>query len=290
MIDTLEAPAEPIIADRDVVAGVWPYRGVSLLELLRFHADKYVRLVADMHRLASVLGLVESEARFGHVEHPVTENERLDIKLLLLKVWRHASEMGLKVTARHAHELAGSDVTSHDLENLHNNMRRELEDSYFAAIPPGRIAQFKSPLAGWEDIAQLFPASTDDIEEMNRCFALCRYHAAVFHSLLVVEHGLVALGKRIGATDHKEGWDATSRQVERVIGAGYQANTTGVEFFVLEQLHARIQAMKQAWRNKVNHATGRVLLAHGGFSAETAEEIIMASRSFMRFLVEHGLS
>jgi hypothetical protein len=43
--------------------------------------------------------------------------------------------------------------------------------------------------------------------------------------------------------------------------------------------------MKLAWRNKVNHATGRPIVM-SEFMPEVAEEIIMASRGFMRRLAE----
>ncbi len=121
---------------------------------------------------------------------------------------------------------------------------------------------------------------------MNKCVSLCRYPAAVFHSLLVVEHGLVALGRAIGATDPKQGWDASCRRLEEVVKAGRAANQTGLSYDFLEQLNTCVQVMKLAWRNKVNHATGKPLVLSGGFAPDVADEIMSATKGFMRRLAE----
>lgn len=121
---------------------------------------------------------------------------------------------------------------------------------------------------------------------MNKCYALCRYTASVLHCLLVVELGLVRLGNMLKVSDPKQGWDATCRKLEEVVRFGHKANSTGLDFDFLEQLNNRVQAMKHAWRNKVNHATGKIIVMRGGFAPYVAEEIIIASRGFMRQLVE----
>jgi hypothetical protein len=164
------------------------------------------------------------------------------------------------------------------------NVTRELSCQFFVGIAPERQGMYENGRKDWEDIAAAFPDAIDDIEEMNKCFALCRYPSAVMHSLLVVEHGRVSLGKSIGATDPKEGWDASCRQLERVIKSGRDANSTGLDFNQLDQLNTCVQVMKLAWRNKVNHATGKPVVMHGGFAPDVAEEIMQASRGFMRRL------
>ena len=40
---------------------------------------------------------------------------------------------------------------------------------------------------------------------MNKCFALCRYTASMFHALQVAEWGAIKLGDYIGVTDPKKG-------------------------------------------------------------------------------------
>jgi hypothetical protein len=52
----------------------------------------------------------------------------------------------------------------------------------------------------------------------------------------------------------------------------------------LEQIDATIEALKSAWRNKISHAQNKLTLLTRDFSREVSEEIVFASRSFMRRL------
>jgi hypothetical protein len=201
---------------------------------------------------------------------------------------QQCARINLQVCVKHAEELLQSAESgmlgAKEIVALKQNVVRELSCQYFVGIAPERQGVFENGRKDWEDVLSNFPDATDDVEEMNKCYALCRYPAAVMHSLMVVEHGLVVLGPRIGATDPKEGWDASCRQLERVIKAGRGMNTTGLDFDQLDQLNTCIQVMKTAWRNKINHATGKPILLHGGFAPDVAEEIISSSRGFMRRL------
>jgi hypothetical protein len=50
----------------------------------------------------------------------------------------------------------------------------------------------------------------------------------------------------------------------------------------IEQMQGTVQALKNAWRNKISHARGqRLLLVDSEFTPDTAEEIMTATRSFM---------
>jgi hypothetical protein len=103
---------------------------------------------------------------------------------------------------------------------------------------------------------------------------------------MVAEHGLVYLGKVLGVTDPKEGWDASSKKLASIVQDGHTRNSTGLDFAFLEQVNASVQVMKLAWRNKVNHATGKPIVMGGGFAPYVTEEIISATRSFVRLLTE----
>lgn len=62
-----------------------------------------------------------------------------------------------------------------------------------------------------------FPSTMGDVEEASKCFALARYCASVFHSLKVLEIGVIELGRVVGVTDHKTGWDATTNRLNKVL-------------------------------------------------------------------------
>jgi hypothetical protein len=51
-----------------------------------------------------------------------------------------------------------------------------------------------------------------------------------------------------------------------------------------KQVQATVVALQNAWRNKISHAQGRLVVMTADFSPKVAEEIMVASRGFMRRL------
>jgi hypothetical protein len=48
-----------------------------------------------------------------------------------------------------------------------------------------------------------------------------------------------------------------------------------------------VEALKNAWRNKISHAHGKLIVMTGEeFHPDVAEEILTATRAFMRRLAE----
>jgi hypothetical protein len=162
----------------------------------------------------------------------------------------------------------------------------ELRTKLYFQVSSARQAFFDFPRTGWEHVIERFDNTVTDIEEMSKCFALSRYAASVFHSLLVVEHGLVELGRAIGCSDPKAGWDSTCKKMKELLDSGYAKYPTGISisFAALEQVNQCAQSMKFAWRNKVNHAANKLIVLQSDFTPDIAEEIMLATRSFMRRL------
>jgi hypothetical protein len=257
-------------------------KGKTLLELLRFYAEAYVALAKDLLDLQLCLQMdAEGNKEATEVAHIKTSLEIATVQ---------CRSIGLQVSALHAEELlrklGREALADSDVKALHENIERELSCQFFVGIPASRVEAFTKRLEGWEEIGIKFPAATDDIEEMSKCYALSRYSGAVFHSLMVAEHGLVYLGKILGVTDPKEGWDASSKKLASIVQEGHAKNLTRLDFRFLEQVNASVQVMKLAWRNKVNHATGKPIVMNGGFAPYVTEEIISATRSFLRLLAE----
>ena len=125
-----------------------------------------------------------------------------------------------------------------------------------------------------------------DVEEASKCFALSRYAAAIFHSIQVVETGLIELGTYIAVNDSRSGWTAVTNQLTAIIKKkhGDRTDFEKENFEFLEQIHGTIEGLKNAWRNKISHAQGKLTLMTKDFSPEVAEEILFASRAFMRRL------
>jgi len=206
-----------------------------------------------------------------------------------------AQQYGLRMSALHASQLIASiSAARHTLDNnateriatmLCVTVENELSLRVFLAIPPERKQFYDSPRDGWDQAIERFPDCVTDVEEMHRCFSLSRYSASVFHSVQAIEHGLIAAGKWLGVKDPMSGWTAVSNELKKITGKKYTERTSleSTHFEFIEQLHGTVEALKNAWRNKISHATGRIKIG-ADFSPEVALEIMMASRAFMRRL------
>lgn len=162
----------------------------------------------------------------------------------------------------------------------------QMEARMFLSLSVSEAAGYYNSTDGWEEVLQAYPESLGDVEEARKCFALSRYPATVFHSLQVVEHGVIRLGKLIGVTDHQPGWTATTARLAAVLKQDYRTLTDAEKAMrpALEQVHALVHALQQAWRNKVSHAGVKLAVLTSDFTPDVAEEILFASRAFMRRL------
>jgi hypothetical protein len=172
------------------------------------------------------------------------------------------------------------------LLELEGRLIDETQTKVFWALSIRESELYSNPRKGWEEIIEHFPSSVIDVEEASRCFALSRYAAAVFHSVQVVEVWLIELGKLIGVTDPKSGWTATTNRLSGIIKKGHEARTPyeREHFTFFEQIQGTIEGLKNAWRNKVSHAQDRLALLAADFTPDIAEEILFATRAFMRRL------
>ncbi len=122
---------------------------------------------------------------------------------------------------------------------------------------------------------------------MSKCFALSRYAGAVFHSVQTIECGLLDFGNFLGVNDPRSGWTAVSGKLAVLVTKTKYPDLDPLyqqHFTFLEQVQATVSALNSAWRNKISHAQGRLVLMTSEFLSEVAEEIMIASRSFMRGL------
>jgi hypothetical protein len=173
-------------------------------------------------------------------------------------------------------------------DELRGRLIDELGSKCFWALTTKEREYYEQPRNGWNEIIARFPDSVTDVEEASKCFALSRYAAAVFHSVQIVEVGLIDLGEFIGVNDPHSGWTAVSAALDKVIAKKHQDRTAFERdnFKFLEQVQGTVAGLKNAWRNKISHVQGRITLMTKDFSPEVAEEILYATRSFMRRLAD----
>ncbi|HEV7570333.1 MAG TPA: hypothetical protein VGQ21_02445 [Thermoanaerobaculia bacterium] len=174
------------------------------------------------------------------------------------------------------------------VHELKGRLQDEMQEASFFSLTPQEALLYRQPLVGWEKIITRFPAVVSDIEEAAKSYALSRYAASVFHCLQVIEHGLIELGKFIGVVDPRSGWTAVCNQLKKVLKSDYAARTPFERdsFAFIEQVYGTTEALKNAWRNKVSHAQGKLALLTSDLTPQIAEEIMYATRAFMHRLVD----
>jgi hypothetical protein len=209
----------------------------------------------------------------------------------------HCAELGLRTSLVTVDRLlrlySKSDSTYGQEKKLVSELKLRIIDEisnefyFFLTVP--EATRFNTWESGWEEILERFPITMRDVEEMNKCFALSRYTASMFHALHVAEWGAIYLGDYIGATDLKKGWGPTAKRLAELIKGGHSAlpeSLTG-QFAFLEQMNREIDSMVLAWRNKVDHAANHLhIVPNTDFTPDIAEHVIGAVKIFMRRIAE----
>lgn len=268
---------------------------VSLLEILRAYADAYV---TGTQALVLVQVAITNGQREGKdIRNDAVLMRRLHGHLATLSSHcEHLPMTALKINAllQVIDNLAQTSVWTQtelnfmaQIAEVLSRLRDELSLSLFFKLPLEKKRYFDRPCMGWEEVIARFGDIAGDVEEMSKCFALSRYAASVFHSVQVTEGGLIHLGVFLGVKDPKSGWTAVAGELEKLVVKTAYKDLQDCHkkcFAFLEQMHAVTTALKSAWRNKISHSQGRLILMTSDFSPDIAEEIMIASRSFMRRL------
>ena len=263
---------------------------VTALEILRFYAETYAN--AGYNHALGVRKFEAKGIRDARYETPATTMLQMQLTYLLQNC------TDLPVTAASVKDILNTLTAppvlaalppgqlGNMLMQVQATLERELSTKLFFRLQHERREIFEHPTKGWEEVLAKFPDAHTDVEEMHRCFAVSRYAGAVFHSVQAIEFSLLALGEFLEIEDPKSGWTAVSNKLDKLTKAKFQDLDTKHKdnFAFIEQLQGTVTALKNAWRNKISHAHGKLLLMTSEFAPDVAEEIIIATRAFMRRL------
>jgi hypothetical protein len=270
-----------------------PNRLVSLWDIVKpFFPVVFTTLSAQFNIPGVDVDLAVGGA-FGRAAIP--SNTKETAQQLLPTQRRYCAELGLIASIatidRLLNLLSKPDATLGELHELGKELRGRLNDELFGTVffslTYSESEYYNKPTEGWREIIERFPMATTDIEEMSKCFALSRYAGAVFYSIQTIECALIEFGKFLNVNDPKSGWTAVNGKLATLVTKTKYPDLDPLyqtHFAFLEQMHGTVGALNSAWRNKISHAQGRLVLMTSEFSPEVAEEIIIASRSFMRRL------
>ena len=272
------------------------WRFSNLLEILRLYAASYCRLTEHAQACISQIHIAEfkpKDKRYARAAKRIVD----DLLPRLHEMRDHSKRIGLEATAQAFFDVTFRYHTTRDMHRLRyeipaaiSTFESELERRVCLVLPRISEEKYESPLKGWELIVETFPDVQNDVEEMNKCLAFGRDAAAIFHVLLVVEAGLIQLGKFLGVKDRKPGWDATSKSLQSATAAGRSTAPHKIRkhFSFLELVAKDVHSMKMAWRNKVSHADNHLFLMTSDFRPEVADKIITACHGFMLLLATEG--
>lgn len=232
--------------------------------------------------------------RNGGKNRKLTQAQRLEYDSCYALFERDCLELNFNATIATLRKIrqcfADADGTHGDYwaysEELEGRLLDELKGKFFLSLNLNETEYYTNFRQKWIEVIKAIPASVGDIEEAWKCFALGRYAASVFHSLQVVEIGIIELGKAVGAIDHQSGWNVTTKALESTMKKKHQDRSEfeRLHFGFYEQIYATIEGLKNACRNKVSHAHNKWVVMTSDFSPDVGEEILFAPRAFMRRL------
>lgn len=259
-----------------------PYGVVSLLDMLRLHADLFVK---------AFWSISEIEGKWHRTEGAIPVPEALAAVLVPLEIQCHLH--GLTLTAqkcaRVKEECHAKGMSYRDgvlaLKEVRERLEDELHSRLFLQISQDVSDFYSDPTKGWKTVISRFPKTKKDVEDSAKCFAFEMYAASVFHILLVAEFGVIEVAKLLGVEGDRPGWGALER-LQRITKKSYSDRSA------LERQHSNLLdnvlplavAMKDTWRHKISHVDNKLTWLDTDFSKRTADEIITSTRGFMRKL------
>ena len=263
-------------------------RLVSLWEMLRFFADKFVEVF-------NILNLIED------LTASVPESILKDTDILAFwatqvkQLHGQLEELELPVSAKKAltvHAMlteaspdsprAWGSLVKQNCKELRERVAHELEGRAIYYISD-HIELLSGSQPFGEPVDEAFPSARYDISEAGRCLALRRSTACVVHLMRVLEVGLSSLANALNVELNKGNWNTILNLVEKEIRSrtkdshGDTWKNEDEPFFTEAATHFRL--VKNAWRNHATHGKEK-------YTDEEAEDIYRSVRSFMRHLSE----
>jgi len=281
------AQAEPL-DNKGSICEPWSDGVVSLFEMQQFFADIVIYELGALFFGEAKLGFEKDES---HLVPGV--GEWLYAKLNILQTL--FDSYGMNSSAAQCRRVIekinskGSDILCGEmregLKQLRERSEDELKAQFFLHLDLKEAVQFQNPEAEWQKAINVFPKIRHNVQECAKCFALQRYGASVFHVLQVAEFGVIKLADVFGVSGDKPGWGSLQRlQTLRSTPYSQRTGTAQLHSKLLDEFVDLAIVMKDRWRHKLDHVDNQIQWFDTDFSPEVAQEIILATRGFMRKL------
>lgn len=270
---------------------------VSLLQMLIFYADAFVKAQSEIQRIHQYGPMYkdkdqqwvdDTRAALGNLK---AECERVNFDSLVAQIDRVGAHVGLsrimEITEPGQISAMRSMVSS-QLDDIVQAVKYELSRHVFLHISNDRKAWYSEedqPLFGHE-VACRFPNASHDIAEAGRCFALERWDACVYHLMLATERALrkwartlkvKKTNKPLELMDWKPILDAATARLNVLKGKAGSNTKKAKEIELIAEKLSHFGLIKEAYRN---------VCAHGrsSYDERKARNILNHVQAFMQSL------
>ncbi len=280
--------ADPL-DNKDAICEPWSQGVVSLLKMIEFYASEFFRQMAQINAF-EVKALDEDRNTFARPEMLAALYAELS-GLMTDASLHNLQSVGLqcqrilqRIQQQKVLPVKCGEIRD-ELRSLRTRYEDELAQHLFLHLTLKEADSYQNPEKGWQEVITRFSKVRYNIEESAKCFALTRYGAAVFHILQVAEYGVIQVGNLLAVSGDKPGWSCLKR-LQELIAVPYPQRSTLAQQHskLLENVLPLATAMKDAWRHKLDHVDNQIVWVDTDFSPHVAEEIIAATRGFMRKL------
>ena len=239
------------------------YKIVSLWDMLRFQAEKFLDICMKISRIGRAIADREEE---GHKDDEISPAPLDFINDL---EWLHAtlSELALPMSTISAKRLLEF-INSADekklrkfhllIDKLTERITDELQGHLLMRIPASRGLYYDigGTFLG-TDIVQKFPDLVEDAAEAGNCFAFGRFTACVFHLMRIMENVVQQVATQLGATK-KDGSSLDVKneewlRIEQAIGRAIEPMQKGQLKEKYAAILASLSAVRAGWRNPTMH-------------------------------------
>lgn len=238
-----------------------PGRLVSLWDMLRIYAAKYIQLGMEMHDAGGHLYVRDADIKDGDVR-PLSADAKRQLGDTIRSMGKLCGDLRLFI----AQSLCGSvetDVpqTMREYEMLIRVVNSELAQQLFLHVHADRAKYYESDELLTEAARLAFPGATVELRASGSCYACDQYTASVFHAMRAAELGLRSLAKAVDVIlpypIELADWNTIIEKIEKkivdmkLLPKGAQKDDD-LKFYSDCAVHFRY--FKDAWRIRVSHA------------------------------------
>jgi hypothetical protein len=257
-----------------------PFELVTLMALIRNNIGMFV-VLAQIH------ALFEYGDDWAEAEGPNPDFAE-EIKRVVRALMNDAEASGNPLIQRQADRILSiirkgeRQKLQAEIKSLYQRMQDLFVGQTFYRVSSNKAGHYENPFAEWTIVSTSIPSATDAIEEAEKCFALGRNTACVFHCIEIMDKGLVAFAKHLstGVNPALDTWETMIKGIEEAINrkrAKVDRSTwKSLEAFYDEAL-SDLRSVKNAWRNPTMHFRRT-------YTEEQAQKVLDRVRDFMTHL------